>query len=158
MNHIPAGVDVVRIVNTYSFSRWPADKAYCAKCEGKRHKHGFTAELDDGTLALPGSRCGEKAMGSRILPLALLFVASADIGTARVLGPWVGTNSLYVINVLLILVGSYLVVLNWPASKRSREGAVVSDFRDQHFDEHLRDRAVPRKRGGQPASAPVAVP
>ena len=49
-----------RIVNTYSFSRWPADKAYCAKCEGKRHKHGFTAELDDGTLALPGSRCGEK--------------------------------------------------------------------------------------------------
>jgi hypothetical protein len=63
VNHIPAGVDVVRIVNTYSYSRWPSDKAYCAKCEGKRHKHGFTAELDDGTLALLGSKCGEQLWG-----------------------------------------------------------------------------------------------
>jgi hypothetical protein len=63
VNHIPDGVDVVRIVNTYSYSLWPADKAYCAKCEGKRHKHGFTAELDDGTLALLGSRCGELLWG-----------------------------------------------------------------------------------------------
>ncbi len=63
MNYIPAGVDVVRIVNTYSYSLWPSDKAYCAKCEGKRHKHGFTAELDDGTLALLGSRCGEQLWG-----------------------------------------------------------------------------------------------
>lgn len=63
VNHIPNGVDVVRIINTYSYSLWPADKAYCAKCEGKRHKHGFTAELDDGTLALLGSRCGEKLWG-----------------------------------------------------------------------------------------------
>jgi hypothetical protein len=63
VNHILAGVDVVRIVNTYSYSRWPSDKAYCAKCEGKRHKHGFTAELDDGTLALLGSNCGEQLWG-----------------------------------------------------------------------------------------------
>jgi hypothetical protein len=63
VNHIPPGVDVVGIINTYSYSRWPQDKAYCSKCEGKRHKHGFTAELDDGTFALLGSRCGAKLWG-----------------------------------------------------------------------------------------------
>jgi hypothetical protein len=63
VNHIPPGVDVVRIVNAYGYSRWPSDKAYCSKCEGKRHKYGFTAELEDGTFALLGSRCGEKLWG-----------------------------------------------------------------------------------------------
>jgi hypothetical protein len=66
-----------------------------------------------------------RPVGVALICFGLLFVASADIGTAWVLGPWVGTNSLYVINVLLILVGSYLVVLNWPASTGSRAGAVV---------------------------------
>jgi hypothetical protein len=78
VNHIPPGVDVVQIVNTYSYSRWPNDKAYCSKCEGKRHKYGFTAELDDGSFALLGSRCGEKLWGESWRDAANRFKEEVD--------------------------------------------------------------------------------
>src|SRR5579872_5702169 len=63
LSHIPPGVGVVRIINTYRYERYPADKAYCAKCGAKRHRDGFTVELEDGTAALLGSTCGEELWG-----------------------------------------------------------------------------------------------
>src|SRR5580700_9981277 len=78
VNHIPTGVGVVRIVNAYRYSRWPSDKAYCSKCEAKRHKYGFTAELDDGTFALLGSRCGEKLWGESWKEVASRFNEERD--------------------------------------------------------------------------------
>ena len=58
-----------------------------------------------------------RPIGVGLICFGLLFVASADIGTASIFGAWVGTNSLYATNVLMILVGAYLVVLDWPAPK-----------------------------------------
>ena len=52
---IGTGVGIVRIINEYRYARYLEDKAYCAKCQGKRHRDGFTVELDDGTWALPRS-------------------------------------------------------------------------------------------------------
>jgi hypothetical protein len=63
VNHIPKGVEPVRILNVYSYSKYPGDKAYCAKCDAKRHRDGFTVELDDGSSALLGSKCGAKIWG-----------------------------------------------------------------------------------------------
>ncbi|MEH2504966.1 hypothetical protein V1290_003777 [Bradyrhizobium sp. AZCC 1578] len=62
-NHIPEGVSPVRILNVYRFSKWPAEKAYCSKCEARRHRDGFTVELDDGTSAILGSKCGADLWG-----------------------------------------------------------------------------------------------
>ncbi len=66
-----------------------------------------------------------RPVGVALICFGLLFVASADIGTASILGPWAGTNSLYVVDVLSILVGIYLVVLNRPASEGRRSSALV---------------------------------
>ncbi|WLA65664.1 hypothetical protein [Bradyrhizobium diazoefficiens] len=63
VNHIPEGVSPVRILNVYRFSRYPAEKAYCSKCEARRHRDGFTVELDDGSSALLGSKCGADLWG-----------------------------------------------------------------------------------------------
>jgi hypothetical protein len=63
VNHIPPGVGVERIVNTYSYRLYPKQKAFCAKCEAFRHRDGFTAELDDGSWALLGSKCGADLWG-----------------------------------------------------------------------------------------------
>jgi hypothetical protein len=60
---IETGIDVVRIINQYRYSRYPEDKAYCAKCQAKRHRDGFTVELEDGTWALLGSKCGGDLWG-----------------------------------------------------------------------------------------------
>lgn len=57
---IPEGADLVRIINTYKFERYPREKAWCAKCRRRAHKKGFTAELSDGALVMLGSACGRK--------------------------------------------------------------------------------------------------
>jgi hypothetical protein len=61
--HIPDGTRPVRVMNYYHFHLWPKEKAYCAKCAGHRHRDGFTVELDDGTLALAGSKCAGDLWG-----------------------------------------------------------------------------------------------
>ena len=66
-----------------------------------------------------------RPIGVGLISFGLLFVVSADIGTASVFGAWVGTNSLYAINVLMILVGAYLVVLDWPPFAGSQWRIVV---------------------------------
>jgi hypothetical protein len=63
VTHIPEGVGVLRIINTYRYERYPEDKAYCAKCRAKRHRDGFTVELEDGASALLGSTCGADLWG-----------------------------------------------------------------------------------------------
>ncbi len=66
-----------------------------------------------------------RPIGVGLICFGLLFVVSADIGTASVFGAWVGTNSLYAINVLMILVGAYLVVLDWPPFAESPRRTIV---------------------------------
>lgn len=75
---------------------------------------------------LRGDETTGRPLGVALILFGLLFAASADIGTASVFGAWVGTNSLYVINILLILVGCYLVVLNRPSPKGTRAFPVAS--------------------------------
>ena len=65
VDHIPAGVGPAQIVNFYHYHLYPQEKAYCAKCGARRHRDGFTVELDDGTLALAGSTCGGDLWGER---------------------------------------------------------------------------------------------
>jgi hypothetical protein len=73
VNHIPEGVSPVRILNVYRFSKWPAEKAYCSKCEARRHRDGFTVELDDGTRAILGSKCGGELWGQSWRDVAAEF-------------------------------------------------------------------------------------
>jgi hypothetical protein len=65
VDRIPEGVGPKQIVNFYHYSLFPEQKAYCAKCGARRHRDGFTVELDDGTLALAGSTCGGDLWGER---------------------------------------------------------------------------------------------
>ena len=65
VDRIPEGVGPVQIVNFYHYHLWPHEKAYCAKCGARRHRDGFTVELDDGTFALAGSTCGGDLWGER---------------------------------------------------------------------------------------------
>ena len=60
---IPPGVELVEVINTYTFDRWPGEKARCIKCDGRRHKHGFTALLSNEAQALYGSKCGQDEFG-----------------------------------------------------------------------------------------------
>lgn len=60
---IPVEITLVDVLNTYSFERWPHEKVRCVKCNGHRHKHGFTALLSNGAKALFGSKCGEEEFG-----------------------------------------------------------------------------------------------
>jgi hypothetical protein len=71
--HIPEGVSPVRILNVYRFSKWPAEKAYCSKCEARRHRDGFTVELDDGSSGLLGSKCGADLWGESWHDVAAQF-------------------------------------------------------------------------------------
>jgi hypothetical protein len=72
-DHIPEGVSSVRILNVYRFSKWPTEKAYCSKCEAHRHRDGFTVELDDGTSAILGSKCGADLWGQSWHEVAAQF-------------------------------------------------------------------------------------
>jgi len=74
---------------------------------------------------LRGDETSGRPIGVALILFGLLFVASADVGTASIFGAWVGTNSLYAINVLLIVVGVYLAVLDWPASSRGHKSALA---------------------------------
>jgi hypothetical protein len=65
VDHIPPGAALVGIVNFYHYSLYPQEKAYCAKCEARRHRDGFTVELDNGTFVLAGSKCGSDLWGER---------------------------------------------------------------------------------------------
>jgi hypothetical protein len=60
---IPPGAQLIDIVNVYVFERWPHEKVHCVECDGRRHKRGFTAELDTGDLVLLGSSCGGDKFG-----------------------------------------------------------------------------------------------
>jgi hypothetical protein len=65
VKRIAEGVGPAQIVNFYHYHLWPHEKAYCAKCGARRHRDGFTVELDDGTFALAGSTCGGDLWGER---------------------------------------------------------------------------------------------
>jgi hypothetical protein len=65
VDHIPPGVSPVQIVNFYHYPFWPDNKAYCAKCAARRHRDGFTVELDNGTFVLAGSTCGSDLWSER---------------------------------------------------------------------------------------------
>jgi hypothetical protein len=60
---IPPGARLVTISNTYTYELWPKQKVYCAKCGGRRHKHGFSAELSTGEVVPLGSSCGAEVFG-----------------------------------------------------------------------------------------------
>src|SRR5947208_2638944 len=65
VDSIPKGVGPIQIANFYHYGLWPQEKAYCAKCGARRHRDGFTVELDNGTFALAGSTCGSDLWGER---------------------------------------------------------------------------------------------
>jgi hypothetical protein len=65
IDHIPEGVAPVRILNFYHYDLYPEQKAYCAKCRARRHRDGFTVELDSGSLVLAGSTCGADLWGEQ---------------------------------------------------------------------------------------------
>jgi hypothetical protein len=56
VDRIADGVGPTQILNYYHYGRWPKEKAYCAKCGARRHRDGFTIELDNGAIALAGSK------------------------------------------------------------------------------------------------------
>ncbi|PJG50037.1 hypothetical protein CVM73_38535 [Bradyrhizobium forestalis] len=90
VNHIPEGVSPVRILNVYRFSKYPAEKAYCSKCEARRHRDGFTVELDDGSVAILGSKCGADLWGQSWHDIAADFGIELEragiiIGFSRIL-------------------------------------------------------------------------
>ncbi len=87
-----------------------------------------------------------RPVGVALICFGLLFVASADIGTAYVFGAWVGTNSLYVINVLMIPIGIYLVVLGNPVPNRAFRHAPAGRPRRRH--RRRRHRRGPVSAGG----------
>lgn len=60
---IPAEAGLLSILNIYAFERWPTEKVYCAKCNGRHHKFGFTALLTNGKRVLLGSKCGADVFG-----------------------------------------------------------------------------------------------
>jgi hypothetical protein len=65
VDRIPDGVGPVQIVNFYHYHLYPHEKAYCAKCQARRHRDGFTVELENGSFALAGSTCGSDLWGER---------------------------------------------------------------------------------------------
>lgn len=56
-------VQLVDLVNTYSYYRWPKEKVGCIVCGAARHKNGYTGKLSDGSYILAGSKCGEEIFG-----------------------------------------------------------------------------------------------
>lgn len=90
VTHIPEGVEPVRILNVYSFSKYPIEKAYCSKCDAKRHRDGFTVELPDGSAALLGSKCGAELWGESWKEVSKRFEEECEragtiIGFSRIL-------------------------------------------------------------------------
>lgn len=73
VDKIAPGANPVRIVNFYHFSGWPNEKAYCAKCAARKHRDGFTVELDDGSFILAGSTCGSDLWGDRWIKVSQEF-------------------------------------------------------------------------------------
>lgn len=62
VDKMPDGAHIVRIVNVYRYRLYPADRARCAQCGAKKHKHGFTVRLNTGALLLFGRCCGEAVL------------------------------------------------------------------------------------------------
>jgi hypothetical protein len=60
---VQADTKLLDIINIYSFEQYPAKKAFCVLCQGHHHKRGFTALLANGSRAMYGSTCGERAFG-----------------------------------------------------------------------------------------------
>lgn len=60
---IPANVQLLDILNIYTFDGWPEEKVYCVHCRGRHHKKGFTAVLTNGNRVLLGSKCGATLFG-----------------------------------------------------------------------------------------------
>ncbi|MCK1453585.1 hypothetical protein IVB36_22595 [Bradyrhizobium sp. 35] len=90
VNRIPEGVSPVRILNVYRFAKYPAEKAYCSKCEARRHRDGFTVEMDDGSAAILGSKCGADLWGQSWHDVAAEFDIEVEragiiIGFSRIL-------------------------------------------------------------------------
>lgn len=62
---LPDDAQLLDVINVYSYDQWPAQKVYCVRCGGRRHKHGFTALLASGHRLLYGSSCGCKQFGEK---------------------------------------------------------------------------------------------
>lgn len=60
---IPADAHLLDIFNLYVYEQWPQAKVFCVQCRSRRHKHGFTAMLTNGTRVLLGSSCGAELFG-----------------------------------------------------------------------------------------------
>ncbi|MCJ2085043.1 hypothetical protein MKK88_03410 [Methylobacterium sp. E-005] len=60
---IEPGVGLLDVLNIYRFPGFPAEKIYCAACQGHHHARGFTALTTKGDRILLGSKCGGDAFG-----------------------------------------------------------------------------------------------
>lgn len=57
IDHIPKHEEPIEILNTYSYEKYPDEKAYCAICKSHRHQEGLTSRLTKGDLVMVGSKC-----------------------------------------------------------------------------------------------------
>lgn len=57
IDHIPKDEEPIEILNTYSYEKYPDEKAYCAICKSHRHQEGLTSRLTNGHIVMVGSKC-----------------------------------------------------------------------------------------------------
>lgn len=61
---IPPDAEIDQLENTYRSRFWPGQPVHCSKCNGARHRDGYTALLKSGDRVLLGSVCGARHFGS----------------------------------------------------------------------------------------------
>jgi hypothetical protein len=63
LSHLPAGANLISILNVYRHQGYPNIKVRCAHCGRENHRDGFTALLDSLHRVHLGSKCGEAVFG-----------------------------------------------------------------------------------------------